>query len=196
MGVFESLFWSKFCINIWSKMFLSHFPYLYSGLGLCVKSQTVCMGCEDSVVNKLSGCLQWGFQKEMAFLFCFFMLEKDNTSCVWKGTKRAFLWTLFALTWYHNSSNFFENPENTMKWSFGVHWVNPKVLFLFKKSVFEGVSERLLTICDPERLCSAENTFASNKTQLLQKKGVSRRKQKIYQKWWIVFWHAQRCFLV
>ena len=88
----------------------------------------------------------------------FVLFENCKTLFVFgRGKKGIFVKTIcFCKISFLVSSE--RNPEsNAQIWEFSRRRVNPKLPF-FHKGVLEGVSERLFTICDPQKLCSAENT--------------------------------------
>ena len=107
----------------------------------------------------------------------------QNTLCVWKVEKGHFcqhkicfgkIVLFWLLLWR-------KKTENTTKKGFQqTQGKTPKSPFWGEKGCFlEGVSKRLFTICDPQKLCSAENTnfiVFSAKHSFCREKGVRCKK--------------------
>ena len=100
-----------------------------------------------------------------------FQEKLQNTTCVWKAKKKG----VFVNTLRFGKIVIFISCKKRRKIEVTASkGENQKFKFLLERVFWGGVSGRLLTTCDPQKLCSAENTFYGvfSKHSLCRKKRV------------------------
>ena len=85
-------------------------------------------------------------------------LKRIDTICVWKCGNKEHLCE-HDLLWQHHLFSFFEKKNRKHYKHLGFSKQRAKPNLFFKKLFLEGVSERLFSIGDSQKLCSAETIF-------------------------------------